>query len=117
MLILRGMFTPETPAALARPKAPKARAAPATPSPDARKRGRPPKGEGETRVRELPGITVRAEPDLLARLDAIVAWRNRRLAAEGASTSRGAVTTIALREFCDRAEAAARAAQGGTGAP
>ena len=106
-----------TPAAAARPKAPKARAAPATPArteaPDARRRGRPPKGEGETRVRELPGITVRAEPDLLARLDAIVAWRNRRLAAEGASTSRGAVTTIALREFCDRAEAAMRAEQEG----
>lgn len=109
-----------TPAAAARPKAPKARAAPATPArteaPDARRRGRPPKGEGETRVRELPGITVRAEPDLLARLDAIVAWRNRRLAAEGASTSRGAVTTIALREFCDRAEAAMRAEHEGGGA-
>lgn len=111
MLILRGMFTPETPAALARPKAPKARAAPATPSPDARKRGRPPKGEGETRIRGLPVITVRADPELLARLDAVVAWRNRKLAAEGATTSRGAVTTIALREYVDRAEATMRAEQ------
>lgn len=107
----------------ARPKtATKPRAAPASPSTreapsDARKRGRPPKGEGEPRVRDLAGITVRADPELLARLDAIVSWRNRRLAAEGASTSRGAVTTIALREFCDRAEAAMRAEQESAGGP
>lgn len=100
-----------TPAARPR-KAPK-RAPPSTPAdPSARRRGRPPKGTDDapdTRVRDLPGITVRAEPELLARLDAVVADRNRKLRAEGASTSRGAVMTLALREFCERYEAAAAA--------
>jgi predicted transcriptional regulator len=64
-------------------------------------------------VRDLPGVTVRVEKTVLARLDAEVDRRNAALAAQGASTNRGAVMAIALREFCERAEAAARAAEGG----
>jgi predicted transcriptional regulator len=56
---------------------------------------------------------VRVEKTVLARLDAEVDRRNAALAAQGASTNRGAVMAIALREFCERAEAAARAAEGG----
>lgn len=111
-------MTHQPTAAAARPKT-REKPPPATPSPRdpaARKRGRPAKGADETRVRELPGVTVRAEPELLARLDAIVAWRNRRLRTEGASTSRGAVMTVALREFIDRSEAAMRSEQGSGGA-
>lgn len=107
---------PSAPSARPR-KAPK-RAPPSSPAdPAARRRGRPPQGTDDApdaRVRDLPGITVRAEPDLLARLDAIVADRNRRLRAEGASTSRGAVMALALREFCDRYDAA-RAEHGTAG--
>jgi hypothetical protein len=85
----------------ARPRAPstKPRTTPAA------KGGRPRKVDGA--VRDLPGITVRVEPELLARLDASVARRNAGLRAQGASTSRGAVMVIALREFCEREEAAA----------
>ena len=72
-----------------------------TPADAPRKPGRPAKAPAE-RIRELPVITVRAEPELLARLDAIVARRNQELALQGATTSRGALATIALREFCDR---------------
>jgi hypothetical protein len=97
----------------ARPKAPtKPRAAASPPSP-ARGPGRPRKGAEGARVRDLPGVTVRVEKTVLARLDAEVDRRNAALAAQGASTNRGAVMAIALREFCERAEAAARAAEGG----
>jgi len=52
-------------------------------------------------------FTVRVEPEVLARIDAEVDRRNRALAAQGASTNRGAVMALALREFCERVEAAA----------
>ncbi len=80
--------------------------APSAPSP--RPPGRPKSADP---VREYPTINVRLEPALLARLDAIVARRNRELATQGASTSRLAVAALALREFCDREEA--EAAKGG----
>lgn len=106
----------------ARPKAPKRpRAATApSPAPDTaarpapRKIGRPPKGEGGALVSEFQGVTVRVEPALLARIDAEVERRNAASRAQGYTTSRGAVMALALREFCDRAEAAAaeRAAGG-----
>ena len=94
----------------ARPKAPaKPRVAAATPPP-ARPPGRPRKGADGSRVRDLPGVTVRVEAETLARIDGEVDRRNRALASQGASTNRGAVMAIALREFCDRAEAAAAGA-------
>ena len=96
----------------ARPKAhPKPRGAPApSPPPEAsRPPGRPRKGADGSRVRDLPGVTVRVEAETLARLDAEVSRRNRALASQGASTNRGAVMAIALREFCERAELAAAA--------
>jgi predicted transcriptional regulator len=55
-------------------------------------------------------VTVRVEAETLARIDGEVDRRNRALASQGASTNRGAVMAIALREFCDRAEAAAAGA-------
>lgn len=98
---------------LARPKAhtkPRGGAAAPPPSDTARSPGRPRKGADGSRVRDLPGVTVRVEADVLARIDAEVARRNEALRAQGASTNRGAVMAIALREFCDRAEAAAAGA-------
>lgn len=98
----------------ARPKAPKRPRGATAPSTDTaappapRKPGRPPKGEGGTLVSELQGVTVRLEPGLLARIDAEVERRNAASRAQGYTTSRGAVMAIALREFCDRAEAAAK---------
>lgn len=91
----------------ARPKAhPKPRGAPApSPPPDAsRPPGRPRKGAEGTRVRDLPGVTVRVEAEVLARIDAEVSARNEALRAQGASTNRGAVMAIALREFVDRVQ-------------
>lgn len=91
----------------ARPKAhPKPRGAPAASPPpdDARGPGRPRKGADGARVRDLPGVTVRVEADVLRRLDAEVAHRNEVLRAQGASTNRGAVMAIALREFVDRVQ-------------
>jgi hypothetical protein len=91
----------------ARPKAPRARPA-SPPSPPAEQ---PEKRRGGRRrnpeaVRDLPGVTVRAEPALLARLDAIVTRRNAASREQGYTTSRGAVMVIALREFCEREETA-----------
>lgn len=100
----------------ARPKAqPKARTAAAAAAsqdrpPEARRLGRKPLGDDGERVRDLPPVTIRPEPELLARIDAEVARRNRALRPQGYTTSRGAVMVIALREFCERAEAAAEVA-------
>lgn len=103
----------------ARPKAPtKPRGGASPPAAslplDARKRGRPAKGDGE-RIRELPTVTVRVEPDVLALLDAEVAHRNRELARQGATTSRGAVLAFALRAFAEQARDARAAAEQGEG--
>lgn len=92
-----------------RPKAPAKPRGAAAPAPPARSPGRPRKGADGSRVRDLPGVTVRVEAETLARLDAEVSRRNRALASQGASTNRGAVMAIALREFCERAELAAAA--------
>lgn len=55
-------------------------------------------------VRDIAPTGVRIPPDVLARLDVIVAERNDALAAQGASTSRAALIVAAVREFCDREE-------------
>ncbi len=91
----------ERPKAHSKPRT--AASPPATP-----RRGRPPKGSAPAEsIRDYPGVTVRLPPELLARVDAEVNRRNVTLAEQGAATSRGAVLVIAVREFCDRAEAAA----------
>lgn len=78
----------------ARPKAPKPRASATT----SRKRA--------DAIRDVPPVGVRLPPDLRARLDAIVSRRNVELAAQGAETSRAALIVAAVREFCDRDDAA-----------
>lgn len=85
------------------PARPKATAKPSAPSPAPRKGGRPRKDDA---VRDLPALSIRVDRGTIDRLDAIVTRRNRELAAQGATTSRLAVMAIALREFCDREEAA-----------
>lgn len=92
---------------LSRPKAPAKPRGAAAPTPPARSPGRPRKGADGSRVRDLPGVTVRVDAETLARIDAEVSRRNEALRAQGASTNRGAVMAIALREFCARVEAAA----------
>lgn len=83
---------------------------PSAPAGDARRRGRPPKGADDPAIRDLPTVTLRVDAELLARLDAVVARRNRELAAQGAQTSRGAVAVLALRSFVEAEEK--RAAEG-----
>lgn len=57
-------------------------------------------------VRDIAPTGVRIPPEVLTRLDGIVTQRNAALAAQGASTSRAALIVTAVREFCDREEAA-----------
>jgi hypothetical protein len=99
-----------TPSPDARPKAPqrpRKGGEPSTAPPGSRPRGRPPAGAEGGKVRELPGVTVRVTPELLARIDAEVARRNEASRPKGYSTSRGAVMALALEEFCAAAERAA----------
>ncbi len=99
-----------------RPKAPtpkpRGASAPAADPPPRRRGGRPPKGDGGALVSEFQPVTIRPPPELLARIDAEVERRNAVSREQGYTTSRGAVMVIALREFCDRAEAAAAREQG-----
>lgn len=96
----------------ARPKAPtpksRAASAPAADPSPRRKGGRPPKGDDGALVSEFKPVTIRPPPELLARIDAEVERRNDASRAQGYATSRGAVLVIAVREFLDRAEGAAR---------
>ncbi len=93
----------------ARPRAPSKSREGASPPAATPRRGRPPTGAPPAgSIRDYPGVTVRLPPELLARVDTEVNRRNAALAKQGAATSRGAVLVIAVREFCDRAEADAR---------
>jgi len=96
-----------TPSLESRPKAhtkPRVARAATPPAEAPRPPGRPRKGAEGTRVRDLPGVTVRVEADVIARIDAEVDKRNEALRAQGASTNRGAVMAMALREFVDRVQ-------------